>query len=40
MHGKLVVILTLIGDTTSCILCGRYEIVLFEKGVRQKLANY
>ena len=38
MHGKLIVILTLIGGTTSCVFCGRYEIKLFRKGVGPKLA--
>ena len=39
MCGKLIVIfLTLVGSVTSCILCGRYEIMLFEKGVGPKLA--
>ena len=36
MHGKLIVILTLIDGATSCILCGRYEIMLFEKGLGPK----
>ena len=33
MRGKLIMILTLIGGATSCVLCGRYEIKLFKKGV-------
>ena len=37
MCGKLIVILTLIGGTTSCVLCGRYEIKLFKKGTGPKL---
>ena len=40
MHGKLIVIfLTLIGGTTSSVLCGRYEIMLFEKGQGPKSAS-
>ena len=38
MYGKSIVILTLGGGATSCIICGRYEIMLFEKGVGPKLA--
>ena len=38
MCGKSIVILTLIGGTTSSVLCGRCEIMLFEKGVGSKLA--
>ena len=37
MYGKSIVILTLIGGATSCVLCGRYEIKLFKKGVGPKL---
>ena len=36
MCGKLIVILTLTGGTTSCILCGRYEIKLVKKGMGSK----
>ena len=32
MHGILIVILILIGGATSCVLCGMYEIMLFENG--------
>ena len=30
--------LTLIRGTTNCVLCCRYEIMLFEKGAGHKLA--
>ena len=40
MHVKLIVIFNTYrgeGGTTSCVLCGRYEIKLFKKGVGPKL---
>ena len=37
MCGILIEILTLIGGATSCVLCGRYEIKLFKKGLGPKL---